>query len=95
MRIGVIHVDLHIMAAQSLKGKRQVLKSLKDRLFSRFNVSVAEVGSQDMWQRAELGIAQVSLDAKGSDSVLRKVEEFIRTHPGAVIIKLEREILTP
>ena len=95
MRVGILRVDLHIMAAQSLKGKRQVLRSLKDRLLSRFNVAVSEVGSQDLWQRAELGIALVSLDAQGADSRLRKVEEFIRTHPGAVVLTMEREIIAP
>lgn len=93
MRVGVLRVDLHVPQAGSLKGKRQVLRSLKDRLFSRFNVSVAEVGSQDLWQRAQLGIAHVSLDAQGADSALRKVEEFIRQHPGCIVLGFEREVL--
>ena len=93
MRVGVLRVDLHIAAAQSLKEKRHVLRSLKDRLLSRFNVSVAEVGSQDLWQRAELGLATVGLDAKGTDAALRKIEEFIRRHPGAFVLDMERQII--
>lgn len=93
MRVGVLHVDLHIEAAQSLKSKRQVLRSLKDRLSARFNVSVAEVGSQDLWQRAEIGIALVALDAKRADAALRKVEGHIRSHPGAVVLEIQRAII--
>lgn len=93
MRVGVLRLDLHIPSAQSLKDKRQVIRSLKDRLFARFNVSVAEVGAQDLRQRAVLGIAEVSLDSQGADAVLRKVEEFARNHPGAILLNVEREIL--
>ena len=93
MRVGVLRVDLHFPDAQSLKHKRQILLSLKDRLASRFEVSVAEVGDQDLWQRGELGIAFVSLDTKGADHKARNIEEFIRSHPGAIVLKVEREIL--
>lgn len=92
MRVGVLKIDLHISSAGSLKDKRQILRSLKDRLMARFNVSVAEVGAQDLWQRAEIGIARVSLDAKGADSALRKVEEFVRQHAGVSIIEVSRAI---
>ncbi len=94
MRVGILRVDLQILGATSLKEKRRVLRSLKDRLLSRFNVSVAEVGSQDLWQRAELGVALVSLDAKGADAALQKIEAFIRNHPGAMPLKIDREIWT-
>ncbi len=93
MRIGVLHIDLHIPGASSLKAKRQVVRSLKDRLLSRFNVSVAEVGSQDLWQRAEIGIAKVCLDARRADAELRKIENFIRAHPGATVLDIERDVL--
>ena len=93
MRVGILRADLHVVGARSLKEKRQVIRSLKDRLSARFNVSVAETGSQDLWQRAEIGIALVALDAKAADAALRKVEEFIRRHPGSVPIQLDRDIL--
>ena len=94
MRVAIMTVDLHVSAAQSLKEKRQVVRSLKDRLFARFNMSIAEVGSQDLWQRAELGIAMVCLDAKSADAAMRKVEDFIRGHHGATLLNVDREILS-
>ncbi len=93
MRVGILRVDLHVPGAHSLKDKRRVIRSLKDRLFARFNVSVAEVGAQDLWQRAELGIALVALDGRGADLALRKVEVSIRSHPGAMPLKIERQIV--
>ena len=95
MRVGILHGDLMITGAQSLKEKRRVLRSLKDRLAARFNVSVSEVGSQDLWQRAELGVACVSLDAQGASALLQSVEQFIRSHPGASVIRIERMVVDP
>ncbi len=95
MRVGILHADLMIAGARSLKEKRRVLRSLKDRLASRFNVSVSEVGSQDLWQRAELGVACVSLDAPGADAHLQSVEQFIRRHPGASVIRIQRYVFDP
>ena len=95
MRVGILRADLMITGAQSLKEKRRVLRSLKDRLVARFNVSVSEVGSQDLWQRGELGVASVSLDAPGASTVLQNVERFIRQHPGASVIRIERLVLDP
>ncbi|MCA8961946.1 MAG: DUF503 family protein, partial [Planctomycetes bacterium] len=52
----------------------------------------SEVGSQDLWQKAELGIATVSLTAKDADAKLRNIEEYVRIQPGAIVIAVEREI---
>lgn len=93
MKIGVMKVTLHVPMAQSLKDKRQVVKSLKDRLFSRFNVSVAEVGDQDLHQKAVIGICFVALEAKTADAKILKLESFIEAHGGATVIDLEKEIL--
>ena len=93
MKIAAMHFDLHIAAAQSLKEKRQVIRSLKDKLFAHFNVSVAEVGAQDKWQRAEIGVAQVCLEAKSADASMRKIEDFVRSHPGVTILETQREII--
>ncbi len=92
MRVGILRVSLHIAGASSLKAKRQVVRSLKDRLSARFNVSVAEVGAQDLWQRAELGIAKVCLDGRRADAELRTLENFIQSRPGATVLDMEREI---
>ena len=59
MRVAVLHVEIHIPYAQSLKDKRMVLRRIKDRL-QKFNVAVAELEHQDLWQRASLGIVAIS-----------------------------------
>lgn len=61
----------------SLKDKRHVVKSLKDRIRSRFNVSIAEVDHQDLWQRSTLGVAIVATDANAVRSVLEQVTRFV------------------
>ena len=63
MVVGVCQVSLHLPEGQSLKAKRQVLSSLKTRLCNKFNVSVAEIGDQDLWQRSFLGIACIANEA--------------------------------
>lgn len=92
MKVGVIRVALHIPHAQSLKDKRQVIRSLRDRLFARFNVSVTEAEQNDTWQRATLGIAHVSRDARGAQAYLQEIEDFVRQHPGAQVVELESEV---
>ncbi|MCB0274040.1 MAG: DUF503 domain-containing protein [Calditrichaeota bacterium] len=62
MIVAVLRVELYIPGSTSLKDKRAVLRSVKDRLSKKFNVSVAETDHQDKWQRAELGFAQVGSD---------------------------------
>ncbi|MEO0250604.1 MAG: DUF503 domain-containing protein [candidate division WOR-3 bacterium] len=93
MVIGTCQVDLLIVDNRSLKGKRKVLKSIKDRLRSRFNVSVAEIDHQEEWQRATLGIVCVSNDARLVDSVLNKVVNLIDSSPDATLIDFQIDIL--
>jgi uncharacterized protein len=78
LTVGVCRVDFRLPENQSLKGKRQVLKSLIARIHNRFNVAAAEVGGQDSWQLASLGIACVSNDSRHADEVLTSVVAFIR-----------------
>ena len=78
--------ELHLAASQSLKDKRAVLKSLKDRLHNRFNVSVAETAHQDLWQRAELTASVVSTDRQHAESVLRQVDGLIAGADGVRIV---------
>ncbi len=78
MVIGVCTVVLHIPGAASLKDKRRAVKSLKDRLHNTFNLSVAEVGDLELWQRAELGLAVVSNDQSFCDQVLAKAVDMVR-----------------
>lgn len=64
MVVAVLTVDLHIPGAASLKEKRLVLRSIKDRIQNRFNVSVAELDFLDKWQRSRIGVAQIGNDYK-------------------------------
>jgi uncharacterized protein YlxP (DUF503 family) len=79
--IGVRSFELHLAAAHSLKDKRSVLKSLKDRLHNEFNVSVAETARNDAWQSAELTVCIVSNDRRHVESVLESVDRFIASNP--------------
>jgi len=73
MVIGLLRIEIQIPESGSLKSKRFVLKSFKDRMHNRFNVSVAEVGGQDLWQRTEIAAAVVSNDAAHAHAVLEKI----------------------
>lgn len=70
-------LSIHATGANSLKAKRQVVRSVKDRVKSRFNVSIAEVDDHDLWQRVSLGIAVVASDAAHADSQLQNILSFI------------------
>ena len=93
MVVGILKVDLHIPGNNSLKGKRQVLRSLKDRMKGRFNVSVAEVGEEDLWQRATLGIAVVSNDRSHANRVLSKVVDLIESSGPVEVVDYGIEFL--
>lgn len=95
MVVGVLRIVLQIPGAASLKGKRQVVRSLADRLRSRFNVAVAEVGENDRWQKAVFGIAAVGNDRAFVNEVLDKVLHAVDgSGLQAVIVSHELEILS-
>lgn len=71
MVIGLLTLDLHFPGARSLKDKRQALRSLETRLRNRFNVAVAEVEHQDLWQRARLAVVTVNTDGAHLDATLQ------------------------
>ena len=77
MNVGVCKISLRLPENQSLKGKRGVLKSITTRIRNQFNVSVAEVDDQDLWQLATLGICCVSNNKRYTNEVLSKVVDFI------------------
>jgi uncharacterized protein len=77
MHVGVARIALHLAENSSLKGKRMVVKSVAQRVRNRFNVAVAEVDTQDLWQVATLGIVCVSDDPRHTNEVLSKVLAFI------------------
>jgi hypothetical protein len=84
--------ELSLPGCASLKEKRSVIRSLRDRLRAKFNVSVAETGLQDAHARAEISIALVASDRRLAESMLDKVDGFVEEHGGAVIVRLDREI---
>ena len=92
MIIGLISLELNILEAFSLKDKRRVLKSLKDRLKNKFNISVAEVGHKEIWNRTLLAIVNVSDDASHIDKQLSEVVNFVERIHSVSIIKINREI---
>ena len=82
--------DLSLPESRSLKDKRRVVKSLKDRIRSRFNVSVAETAYQDVWTRAQLSVALVTSDGASADSVLSKLDRFIEREHRVVILSTRK-----
>jgi len=77
MNVGVCQVKLRFPENSSLKGKRQVLNSIISRVRSKFNVSIAEVDDNDLWQVAKIGISCTSNDGRHANEVLSKVIDFI------------------
>lgn len=93
MVIGILSIRINLRGNRSLKGKRQVLRSLLTRTQSRFNVSAAEVADQDLHQTALVGVACVSNSHSHADSILDKVLAFMASaHPEAEISPEFREI---
>ena len=93
MAVGLIEWELEVFGCRSLKEKRRVVKSLKDRLRNRFNVSVAETGHLDLWQRAEITACAVSSDRRGLDAVLESADRLVASDARARIIRARRSIL--
>ena len=93
MPIGLLTLEIYIPEAHSLKDKRQVLRSLKDRLRRKFNVAVAELDGQDSWQRSVLGIVSLSNNSGRVEQSLRTVLEESERQLGRDLIGHELEIL--
>ncbi len=89
--IGVLKVAIHIPGAQSLKDKRMIVKSIKDKVRSQFNVSVAEVDGQDKWQTATIAFAMVSNDNRYIDSCLQNILSLVRSKGGCEVCETEME----
>ncbi len=84
MTVALLSLELYLPMAQSLKDKRMVLRRLKDRL-GALNVAVAEVGHQDLWQRAALGVVTVASSDDSAEATLASVmKEIDRLEPGLV-----------
>ncbi len=93
MVVGLCTVELLISGSRSLKDKRKVLHSLKDRLHGAFNLSVAEVEEQDLWQKAVLGIACVADEGRHVNQVLERALNVIRSMPAVEVVRSQLELL--
>jgi uncharacterized protein len=94
MNVGVCRLRLRLAENMSLKGKRQVIKSIIALVKNKFNVSIAEVDDQDLWQLATLGISFTSNDSKYTDEVFTSIINFINSGRFEVeIINQEIEII--
>jgi uncharacterized protein YlxP (DUF503 family) len=89
--IGVLTLELRLDESHSLKDKRQVVKGLKDRLRNEFNVSVAEIDYQDLWQRSLLAVVTVSSAHSHAESVLQNVENRAATLVGRMLVSINVE----
>ncbi len=93
MIVGVCWVDLHVLGARSLKDKRRIIKSIKERIRGSYNVSAAEVGSLDIWQRAELGFACVGNEQARIQHTLSTLIDRFRMDPDVSLIDYTIEIM--
>lgn len=86
----VVTYDLHVPHSQSLKARRASVKSVVEGLRRRFSVSVAEVGGQDTWQRAEIAVAAVASSASHLQDILDSVDRFVWSHPDIEVLSTDR-----
>ena len=93
MSIGLLTLEVHLPEAHSLKDKRQVLRSLKDRLRGKFNVAVAELEHQDLWQRFTVGIVTVADQPGFVEHGLQQVLEEAERHLGRALVDHQIELL--
>ena len=93
MQVGLLQLRILVPDAMSLKDKRRAVKSIKDRIGNRFNVSVAEVGSLDSPRHCQLGIAMVSNDSRFTESCLSKIVDLVRSAVKLEILDYSIEII--
>ena len=92
MIVGTLKLRLVLRESHSLKDKRRVIKSLKDTLSNKFNISVAETDEQDVWQTAQIGIAVVGTDGSFVQSVLSGVLNYVRFFGGVELVDSQQEL---
>jgi uncharacterized protein YlxP (DUF503 family) len=93
MTIGILQLELHIHDAMSLKDKRRVVKSIKDRIAHGHNVSIAEVGALDEHRRSILGMAMVSNDSRYVEGALSKLVDFVRAVPQVDLVDYQIDLM--
>ncbi len=93
MIVGIVTTEISLPESHSLKDKRSVLRSLKDRSRQRMNISVAEVGRQDEWRFAELAFVTVAAETAVVQSRLADIRRFLESNPRIVLVRFNTEIL--
>ncbi len=94
MIIGVCQITLHLPGSHSLKDKRQVIKSVIARVRNQFEVAIAEVDEQDLWQIAKLGVTCVSNSKQHAHEILEHVQQYIETsRPDVILSDIDIEIM--
>ncbi|MEA3488924.1 MAG: DUF503 domain-containing protein [Candidatus Omnitrophota bacterium] len=93
MNVGILTIDIHLRESGCLKDKRRVLRRLKDRMRNNFNVSVAEIGDADKWQKAVLAVAVVSKGKKHVSECLDKIMNFVREDKRITVVDYSAEVL--
>jgi uncharacterized protein YlxP (DUF503 family) len=92
MFVGVLRLTLHLPEPGSLKSKRHLLRSAIDRVKARFNVSIAEVAENDLWQKSVVGVAAVGNDHAFVNETLDKVADFVGSMHGGQVLITGRDI---
>lgn len=92
MIVALARITLHLPDNNSLKGKRKVVRSLIEKVRHRFEAAVAEVGDNDLWQQAQLGLALVSNDSQHLDARVNKIIQFIEEQHLAQVVDSEVEL---
>ena len=92
MFVGVLRLILHLPAPGSLKSKRHLVKSAIDRVKARYNVSIAEVAENDLWQKSVLGVAAVGNDQAFVNETLDKVADYVASMHGGQILVTARDL---
>ena len=93
MVIGSIVFDIYIPQANSLKEKRMVIRSMKEKLKAKFNVSVSEVGNQDLWQSAYIAVVMVSPDKNQTEKMMQSVINFVEANFPDIYINIHKELI--
>ena len=93
MIVMVCNLELHLWESSSLKDKRRILKSLKDRIRNGFNVAVAEVDPTDLWQSASLGVVTVSSGVRHANGILTKVVNLVESDVRIELVNCDMEVL--
>jgi len=93
MVIGICQLDIFIHGNDSLKGKRQILRQVIERTKNKFNVSIAEVGDNDLWQRSKVGFSVVGNDTRFVNSCLDTIKRFIENLTIVEVLNADWEII--